>query len=507
MTEKSETEIEQADLIQQLEHSKAVNVLITTLTLSIITSLYALGIRFFELFQQSVVWLEVSHILIIISVSLLVASIFLRYGIPVAKSETEADLNVKVKQLEQLASNQNITIIRLVLTISVSCAIGIRLLFVIQQDKGSWWYILSDVVICIIVFFLLSSFYFHRGGIRKGGIKSETDIVIELKSRIKQLEQLRVHFITVFILTVFSGCAIAIRFYNSKKDPDLDTISSILISISISLLVASILQFIRDKRFLSTINDTIADQISMNVIKEVNKIKRSSHAVLPDTIYWSKDDNLLDEQKRCFSISQRIRFLSISAKNLLYVAIPAIKPNDDVYIELLLMNPTDTRLINLRSEQVSPYEARKKPDDLKKEIINCVLKAHNICTEGNNRKHIFITIRFHNEIPFSRIEFADSVLYLSFYQSQKAESELGPVSEYKRGSDIYKAYMQYFKDVWNKSHETEIDIKQYKTSEEIKSRLISIFESDEPIATIIASSTLIDPVDLSTVGKTIQNEN
>lgn len=496
MTSKSETEIEQAVIIQQLEHSKAVNVLITTLTLSIISSLYALGIRFLELFQQNFVWMEVSHILIIISVSLLVASIFLRYGGPVDKSETQTDLNTKIIQLERLANNQNITMIRLVLTISVSCAIGIRLFFIIQQDKGSWWYILSDVSICIIVCFLLSSFYFHRRGIQRGGIQSESDIIIESKSRIKQLEQLRVLFITIFVLTAFSGGAIAIKLYNINKNTNLDTISSILISISVSLLVANMLQFIRDKRFLSTINDTIADQISMNVIKEVNKIKRSSHAVLPDIIYWSKDDNLLDEQKRCFTISQRIRFLSISAKNLLCVAIPAIKPNDDVYIELLLMNPTDTRMINLRSRQVSPYEAQKNPDDLRNEIIGCVLKAHHICTEGNNRKHIFITIRFHNEIPFSRIEFADSVLYLSFYQSQKAASELGPVSEYKRGSDIYKAYMQYFKDVWDKNRETEIDIKQFNTSDEIKSELIRIFQNDESIATIIDSSALSDTADL-----------
>lgn len=291
----------------------------------------------------------------------------------------------------------------------------------------------------------------------------------------------------LIVLGVFAWPASLIRLYFTPQAPvtAIET-SSILISIFISLMVAQILQHLRDNRLLNTINDSISEVISTNVLNEVGQIRYMRNSVLPSTLYVSKEDKLIDDQINCFSKSSNIRFMSISALHLLEKTIPQIidkrknlNIKDDFKIELLLLDPTNTKLIKNRSNQLFGYGETKTPYSLKEEIIGSIIKSHKICYSS---EEFHIKIRLHSETPFCRVEFSDGTLYLSFYESQKSEKKLGPVSKYmidkEEGTDIYRSFLQYYRDSWDQSGK-EIEVEKYKTTGELKVYLKNIMNDNE----------------------------
>jgi len=196
--------------------------------------------------------------------------------------------------------------------------------------------------------------------------------------------------------------------------------ASSCISLASALLIASYLQKKRDKGLWKAIHESIADYISNRVknevIPEIHKIKDIKAAILPSAIYWSKEDKLLDDQINRFSNAAIIKFMSISAVNLLNKTIPEIPQGRVGTIELLLLNPDNHDRIDLRWKQLKDHDNEITHATLQGEIIASIYQAHRLSL---SKPYINICIRFHDEIPFSRIEIADNILYLSFYQSQK----------------------------------------------------------------------------------------
>ena len=316
----------------------------------------------------------------------------------------------------------------------------------------------------------------------------------KLKDDYQNSKRLNFLLISILILTILLGTASSIRLYLTPNTPiTWLEISSILISVFISLVVAFILQTLRDIRLLNTINETIAEVISTNVLNEVGQIRYMRNNVLPSTLYVSKEDKLYEDQIKCFSSSQHIRFMSTSAVFLLNKAIPEIITTrtklaikDDFQIELLLLDPMDNRLIEGRSKQLKYFGEDKSPAILKKEILQSVMKAHQVCCQT---KDFHVRIGFHKEIPFCRVELSDGVLYLSFYENQKSKDNLGPVAKYlkdkEEGTDVYQAYLQYFRAAWQKCN-MQINVSDYPDNASIKGYLKEQMNEPEIIQIIDA---------------------
>lgn len=288
----------------------------------------------------------------------------------------------------------------------------------------------------------------------------------------KKIREIASQFFLIIIGIILVSSGIIIRaIFEKSNHPNWYDASGYLFSAAITLIVANVLQYIRDIKLFNTINDTIADQISDRVLGTIRKIE---HPVLPLTIFSSRSEKLRAEQIICFSKSPRIRFMSISAINLLGKTIPQIKSKSPITFELLFLSPDNEDMLRLRSEQIIHFENDKTAMTLKNEVLESIIKAYELCKTNNN---VTIKIRLHDEIPFARIEFANGFLYLSFYLSQIDGKDFGPVAKYGDDSDTYAAYASYFGDVWDKNVTKELDLRTYPNVDALKNRLKELLPS------------------------------
>jgi len=288
---------------------------------------------------------------------------------------------------------------------------------------------------------------------------SENDVK-DLKKTVQQLLCKEATGITILACFVLFSLSVAVKMMVIENEhPFYVAFATACIPFCSALLVASFLQWTRGKGLSKAIHEYIAgyisDQVKADVIKEIRDIYKRQDikaSVLPSALYLSKEDNLLEDQLKRFSDSSIIRFMSTSAVNLLRTAMPNITPKGGVLrSELLLINPSseNEKNIVLRSRQLQPHEPHNTPTQLKKEILHSVYEAYNLCQVHQNKVHI--EIKFYNEVPFGRIELTDTVIYLSFYRSQRSKSDLGPVKQYANESDMYRTFSHYYDEVWGNS--------------------------------------------------------
>lgn len=218
--------------------------------------------------------------------------------------------------------------------------------------------------------------------------------------------------------------------------------------------------------------DGLKSELLQGIREEMASINSIRGGMLPDRIYENVEDALREEQKLVYSKSKMIRFMSVSAINILSKTLASISGENQKTILLLLLSPKQKQLLKKRCEQLHEYEG-EAAEKLRGEIIRSICKAYEIRSEYPG-KRMNILIRFHREIPLSRIELANGVLYLSYYLSQKSQSDKGPVMMYSEDSRVYDIYHTYFNDMWE-SAEDEIDLARYNHISDLERHIDYLF--------------------------------
>lgn len=276
---------------------------------------------------------------------------------------------------------------------------------------------------------------------------------------------------------LFLSLSISANYLDQYSTFDLKYVSSILIGIFGSFLAASIIQKLQNTTIERTLKDILTDNMLSAITGQINKIRKAHHVLTPDFIYWSSEDLFDRHFEDNLLNSDKVSFMSTSARYLLNERMPKLSPRikDGIELELLLLNPTNCNNISLRVKQMKDHNEIKTKQELQEEII-CNIK-HAFDLYKINEK-IRCTIRFHNELPLFRIERPDNdSLYLSFYCSQRSRDDLGPVSKYCKNNDFFRTYTKYFEYVWNndKNSETEIKISDFDSITDLLKRTTTIF--------------------------------
>lgn len=293
---------------------------------------------------------------------------------------------------------------------------------------------------------------------------NEIDKFYKLGGSMERTANKRLYWTTVFSLSIIWVLVGIIIQTNQSLDKNSNVVANIIYSISISFLVANLIQILKDKILRKNFTEDIQSILGVEVdkIRDVlNKVREVKHRINPKIIYWYKDSSLEMERNSCLNTTSSLRFMSISAVQLACEKINKIEHGNEVTIKILLLNPASTNLIKLRCQQMHVHKEMKDENTLKSEIIGTIFHSfHSV----QSKQNINIIINFHEEIPLFRVELYDNDLFLSYFESQNG-NDLGPVARYVRESsnnnDIYNSISKYFNDVWNKNADKEIIIKKF----------------------------------------------
>lgn len=232
-------------------------------------------------------------------------------------------------------------------------------------------------------------------------------------------------------------------------------IKQISISIGISLIVASSIQYIQTGTLGKNLSDSIAHRLKTTLEETIKNIQ---HKIFPIKVYvGDSEDKLFNNTiKDSLQQSTYFRFFSISANYLLKNRLSNFKPNGNIDILLLLQNPDDDLHLQYRYEQLKQYD-NKNVNVLKKEILTSIVRAFCLMRVDD---YYNIKVRLHKEFPVCRLEFSgENDLFLSYYKSQFGRTNWGPVAHYNMESDVFRAYNYFFSKLWIKNKNTEIDLK------------------------------------------------
>ena len=257
--------------------------------------------------------------------------------------------------------------------------------------------------------------------------------------------------------------------------------SAILLSAAMSIFITAFIQILQNLSIQKTLTEDVSLEITKNVSNEIINIREAKNLLTPSNIYWGGEEHFGNDLLTCTKESSTLRFMSISAHMLLNERLvnPQIKTDRAwLNIQLLLLDPTDTRSLEYRHKQMKRHEEHKSVEELQKEILKSVLSAYHL-TRLCSR--FCFQIRFHRETLLFRLEFPnENTLFMSYYDSQKSKENLGPVARYQRGNDVFTSHLNYFENVWEENNGTkEISIGKSTNFNQLKQLLTEKFISCE----------------------------